>query len=223
MSQKLRAFVAWINGQSFRERLLLLGVASVAVFMFWDLVLMGPLRTRETGLQDTLESLRAAGSAIEQETSRLAAELDIDPNEDTRSRTSYLGRQIAQLDSRLEKRTYDLIPPAEMASVLRELLRRQSELRLIRLESLPVEPLFEDPEGRESEDDPDRAAQVYRHGVEMELQGGYLSTLRYLEALEELPWRFFFESLEYEVLEYPEARITLRVHTVSMQEGWIGV
>ncbi len=57
----------------------------------------------------------------------------------------------------------------------------------------------------------------------MELEGGYMSTHRYLKALEDLPWRFFFESIDYEVINYPQARITLTVHSVSTQEAWIGV
>jgi MSHA biogenesis protein MshJ len=57
----------------------------------------------------------------------------------------------------------------------------------------------------------------------MEIRGGYLSTLRYLEELEDLPWRFFWKSLNYEVLEYPEARVVLTVETLSLREGWIGV
>jgi MSHA biogenesis protein MshJ len=227
MREKIRAFRRWFNEQSLRERGLLTLVVLVAAFMAWDLALMGPMRNQDTTLHDTVASLRAQVEALESETDRLATELQIDPNEDTRDRTDYLGRQIQQLDTRLEKRAYDLIPPTEMARVLREVLRQQSDLRLVRLESLPVEALFKETESEvgdaAADDDDEASAQVFRHGVVMELRGGYMSTLRYLEALEELPWRFFFQSIDYEVLKYPEASITLTVHSVSMEEAWIGV
>ncbi len=224
MSQRIQAFRKWFNEQSLRERLLIMVVFGVIVFTIWDLALMGPLRNQDTSLHDTVSSLRAEVEALNGATGLLAGELQIDPNEDTRVRSSYLGRQIDQLDVRLEKRTYDLIPPAEMPRVLREVLRQQSDLRLVRLETLPVESLFKESEDEEQEiPEGDESTQVFRHGVVMELEGGYMSTLRYLKALEELPWRFFFQSIDYEVTDYPQARITLTVHSVSMQEAWIGV
>ncbi len=224
MKRKIQAFRKWFNEQSLRDRLLMMVVFCGITIAIWDLAFMGPLRNQDTTLHDTVASLRVEVEALAAATSLLADELQIDPSQETRVRSDYLGRQIEQLDVRLEKRTYDLIPPAEMARVLREVLLHQSGLRLVRLETLPVEALF-----KESEDEPqeiqdgDESTQVFRHGVVMELEGGYMSTLRYLKALEELPWRFFFQSIDYEVTDYPRARITLTVHSVSMQEAWIGV
>ena len=87
------------------------------------------------------------------------------------------------------------------------------------LRSIAAEPVTQ----AEGDDDAARVASVFRHGVEIRLRGGYLSTLRYLEALEALPWRFFWDSLEYEVTEYPIAEITFILHTLSSEESWIGV
>ncbi len=224
MKERIQAFRKWFNEQSLRERVLVMVVFSAAVFTFWDVAMMGPLRSQDTSMTDMIASLRSQVDALESETGQLSKDLEIDPNEDTRVRSTYLGRQIEQLDVRLEKRTYDLIPPTEMARVLREVLRQQSDLKLVRLESLPVESLFKEDEGEEQESGgDDDSTQVFRHGVIMELEGGYMSTLRYLKALEDLPWRFFFESIDYEVLDYPRASITLIVHSVSTQEAWIGV
>ena len=63
---------------------------------------------------------------------------------------------------------------------------------------------------------------VYLHTVELELRGSYLSALRYVNEIEALPWNLLWDALEYEVLEYPEGRITLRVQSLSTKEGWIG-
>ena len=38
-----------------------------------------------------------------------------------------------------------------------------------------------------------------------------------------LPWKFYWDELSYQVDEYPNATVSLRVRTVSMSEEWIGV
>jgi MSHA biogenesis protein MshJ len=120
----------------------------------------------------------------------------------------------------VDKRTEDLIPPAEMTRVLKQILLQQVGLRLVRLESLPVEPLFETPEGVEVESEGD---DLFKHGVVIEVLGDYASTVLYLQAVETLPRRFFWESLDYEVTEYPTARVTLTLRSLSTQEGVVGV
>jgi MSHA biogenesis protein MshJ len=50
-----------------------------------------------------------------------------------------------------------------------------------------------------------------------------MATLRYLQALEKLPWRFFWDSVSYQVMEYPDSVVRLELHTLSLSEDWIGV
>ena len=64
---------------------------------------------------------------------------------------------------------------------------------------------------------------LYQHGVEMLLEGEYFQTLRYLKALEELPWQVLWGELEYGVQDYPRASIRLQINTLSTDSGWIGV
>ena len=50
-----------------------------------------------------------------------------------------------------------------------------------------------------------------------------MATLRYLQALEALPWRFFWDSVDYQVIAYPQSTVRLKLHTLSLSEDWIGV
>lgn len=65
--------------------------------------------------------------------------------------------------------------------------------------------------------------QVFKHAVELEFQGDYRSTLRYLKNLENLPWRFYWDGVSYEVIKYPKASITINIYTLSLDKGWMGV
>jgi MSHA biogenesis protein MshJ len=65
--------------------------------------------------------------------------------------------------------------------------------------------------------------EVYKHGLEIVFQGDYNSTLSYLRKLEQLPWKFYWEEVAYEVLDYPKAQILVRIHTLSLDRRWISV
>jgi len=65
--------------------------------------------------------------------------------------------------------------------------------------------------------------EVYEHGLDVVFQGDYASTLSYLKKLEKLPWKFYWDEVTYEVLQYPKAQISVHIHTLSLEKGWIGV
>ena len=96
----------------------------------------------------------------------------------------------------------------------------------MRLESVPASPLLAPVEGSGSEGKVDLGSgpiRLFRHGLILELSGDYMSVLRYVQALERLPWKFFWESMNYQVQQWPTGKITLKLLSLSSEEGWIGV
>ena len=47
--------------------------------------------------------------------------------------------------------------------------------------------------------------------------------MHYLQAIEKLEWKIFWDKLEYKVIQYPKAEITLIIHTLSDQRDLINV
>ncbi|OGI42866.1 MAG: hypothetical protein A2150_02140 [Candidatus Muproteobacteria bacterium RBG_16_64_11] len=64
---------------------------------------------------------------------------------------------------------------------------------------------------------------AYRHGMRIELKGGYLDMLAYLREVENLPWKMFWGQVTLQVEQYPVSRLVLHVYTLSTQESWIGI
>lgn len=60
---------------------------------------------------------------------------------------------------------------------------------------------------------------VFKHTVVIRLEGGYFDMVDYLSALENLPWKFYWSELDYHVVEYPKAIVTLEVYTLSTGKG----
>ncbi len=54
------------------------------------------------------------------------------------------------------------------------------------------------------------------------MRGTYFDVIHYLEQLEKVTG-FSWEQLDYKVVGYPNAEVKIKLHTISLSEGWIGV
>jgi MSHA biogenesis protein MshJ len=64
---------------------------------------------------------------------------------------------------------------------------------------------------------------LYRHGVQVVLQGSYLDMVSYMESLERLPAQLFWGKATLDAQEYPKARLTLTLYTLSLDTKWISL
>jgi MSHA biogenesis protein MshJ len=101
-----------------------------------------------------------------------------------------------------------------MTQVIHDVLSRQQGVTLISLRSIAPRELA-DSSGTGAPNGP------YVHSVVLVMQGQYLDVLAYLQALEGLPWHFYWQSLELDATHYPVTRVTVRLGTVSMSHDWI--
>lgn len=58
-----------------------------------------------------------------------------------------------------------------------------------------------------------------KHKVRLQLTGKYFELRDFLKKLEDSPWPLYWQSLDYQVLNYPQARMWLQVYTVSNVEA----
>lgn len=68
-----------------------------------------------------------------------------------------------------------------------------------------------------------RTELLYRHGVEMTLQGSYLDMVSYMAALEAMPAQLFWAQARLDASDYPKARLTLVLYTLSLDQKWIAL
>jgi len=215
-----------INQLNQRERVLVFLVCAALVGMLLHALLLAPvLKDREMAKKE-ISQLRASSAVTRNEVVLLSAEIKAGVNRVKEQRLKQLLAQQALLDQRIEDSVIAMIPPQMMTEVLEEVLAQDSELQLLGLENLPVTSIIEDDTDKSNEEkkpNKDEKVGLYRHRFVLTLRGNYLSTVRYFEKLKALPWRFQWDSLNYEVTDYPNATIMLQVHTVSRSEDWIGV
>jgi len=225
MKERIEKIRQSVDRLSLRERLFLFAAALFVVGGLWEAVLAAPLTAREqiasakvTSLQERLRTLDASLMATADGMSEGVPE--------QLERLRALRARVAATDEEMRIFTTDLVDPAEMRSVLEELLRRHAGLKLVSAVNRAAEPVLVDEEPAPGEAPPEPssdAPRLYRHSLVLELTGSYLDCLRYVESVERLPWHIYWSRLEVEADEYPMNRIVIELTTLSLDEEWIGV
>lgn len=221
MSAHLHRLLAWFDALSLRERAIIAVATLLVVWGAWTVLSWDAIDAERLRAEQRLEAARADLTALGERSARALAVKRADPDHGSRDERDRLQAQLAQLDAELARRGDQLVSPEQMVGALRALLAEQRGLTLERLElQAPVSALAAEPDAARALPE---AIPLYKHVVEMEWRGGYFDSLRYLRAVERLGWALYWESLDYEVETHPEARVRLRLFTLSEQEGWIGV
>lgn len=220
MKQTLQQWAERFDALTLRERLILGVGALLVITVLWLEFVYVAQADQNKRLRNRIQTADSQIAALEQQIAALTSESGRDPDQANRRRQEKLQEQLAEVDARLQEKTASLISPTQMAQVLEAVLTQKTDLKLIAVRNLPIQPLLELSENAEG-DYPDSG--VYRHGMQIEFSGSYLSTLEYLQALQELKWDFYWDSLQLQVKSYPISSVTITVHTLSLKEGWIGV
>lgn len=225
MMAKLQQLANWIDALNLKERAGFLIAIIIAIFLVWDQLLLTPLEQQGKLLQIQVKKQSKDLARIRDQQKQIIDRSVEDPNEQNNKQILALNKAMESLDARLREMTVDLISPQQMAKVLEEVLTRETDLRLISVKSLPPQPLNEvkDKANKQGKRSKSILPGVYKHTLQIEFQGSYLSTLQYLQALENLQRRFYWGSIDFVVEEYPRARVTITVNTLSLNEAWIGV
>src|SRR5262249_19839149 len=156
------------------------------IALIWDQGFMAPLDRKNRAHKAQVESLGAELTGLDKSIELLVAQGAGDPHRQGLDKAASLKKEIAGLDVQLAGATSGLIAPKEMAQVLHQLLQRTSHLTLDALRTLPPEAVIAPVAGDKVVQQAANtvgSAQIYRHGVEIEVSGTYLEALTFLEAV----------------------------------------
>lgn len=227
MKPRFDKLLRGIDALSMRERLFVLAAMIVVIGGIWEAALMQPLKSREVIASARIDASKRHLDRLNESIS-LAAEGIGKGMPAQQARLRALRERVADGDEELRVFTSDLVDPAQMRKVLEDLLRRQHGLKLISINNVKSKPLIEqkddgaDRSAETADDDGNEAPKLYRHGLILKVEGGYLDALEYLKAVEGLPWHLFWKRFELESA-YPRNTIVIELDTLSLDREYIGV
>lgn len=236
MSELTRRWQLWTalyNARSLRERALIAAGAVAVVVALFDTLLLSPLALQQKRLTTQLSEARMA---IKTGEVMMAANLGkADPDEVKRRYRDELRKQIAEMDSRLQGLQKQLVPPDQVVKLLEGVLMKERGLALVSLRKLPVQRYLTSgaqakPAGSATQPAPGSEAgnggadrSIYQHSFEVSIEGSYAELYGYLTRLEALPWQLFWGKVTLDAGTHPRLRLTLTLHTLSLNKAWLVV
>jgi MSHA biogenesis protein MshJ len=217
------------NAYSQRERGLLAGAAIGGVLLLGFSLLIDPNLARVRVLQKTADQARTELAAAQAQLQMVKAQLKVDPNASRRAEIAALKNDLASVDASLKKLENGLVAPEQMNALLERLLARHVSLKLLSFKSLTPTNLAEAvAEGDKSADGqkariPSSAPGLYKHGVELRLEGSYSDLHAWVAQLEAAPQKVLWGDVRFVVAEYPRAVLTLTVYTLSLEKSWLAI
>ncbi|WP_101758875.1 hypothetical protein [Oceanicoccus sp. KOV_DT_Chl] len=228
--QMLTEWQQKVDALTQRERILLFATAVVVVFMGLQILLLDPVMKDRKQLQNDIRNFQQQIQLQSSEQQILEAQLAVGVDRNKIKQRDQLQIEINKLNAQIQESVVAMIPPKLMPEVLEQLLTESKSLKLLSLENKPVVAVLNQPVGEKNSQQDNAVGAtktnqqaLYNHSFVLQLSGNYKDAIRYFERLSQLPWRFHWDNLSYKVESYPNAIITLEVHTVSMAEEWIGV
>ncbi|MEN3296809.1 MAG: biosis protein MshJ [Burkholderiales bacterium] len=243
MNAYWQKFVLRIDALSLRERLIIFVMAALVVITLVNSLLLESQFTKQKQISQRIRQEQSQIAGLQAEIQQILKSHDADPDRDNRERLVQLTQQSRQIQGSLRDMQKGLIAPDKITVVLEDILRRNGRLRLVSLKTLPVADLTEHAgeENKSAEKLADAGAvnagpstngqiqkkpaaeAIYKHGVEITVQGGYPDIVNYLAALESMPWQLFWGGANLTVEEYPRTTLTLTLYTLSLDRKWLNL
>lgn len=221
-----------IDALTLRERGMIFVMAVAILLALFITLLMDPLQAKRKAMSQDLLNQQAKISAAQAQVQALLEARQQDPDADNKKRLEQLRQQVAEMDKTLEGVQQGLVSPERMPRLVRDLLLKNQHLHLVSIKTLPVSTLVpsknEAPasNAKATKQEPTVSpaeAQIYKHGVEITVQGTYLELMAYLADLERLPWKMYWGNLDLKVGEYPQSTLVLTLYTLSLDKTWMSL
>jgi MSHA biogenesis protein MshJ len=223
---RLAALQQRFDARQPRERLLMIVVAVVGLMAVMDLAFVGPafdrlkasrqqhhqaLRTQQQLQTDSLQ----VSSARETQSHSRRNELDA-----WRSRTQ-------AGEARLRAHEDALISPDQMMALVEQVLARHGQVRVKTMRLLERVDLLAPAAATTGNATPAgkaaagsavpllAGASLYRHGMELVLEGSFADLLAYMKALEAMPQNLLWGAMSMQVQQHPQVQLSLRLYTIS--------
>ena len=210
-----------------RERwLVALGVLGGIVLLGYSLFIDPALNTAQMAERNVVEQ-RAQLAGVQAQMAALQAP-GMNPDVAARAEVDALRKQLGEVSARLQVMESSLVPPQQMSGLLEDMIGPQTGLRLLSLKTLPVAPLLDrKPEADEKAsgkpevktDTP--AVGLFKHGVEIKLEGSYQDLTAYLQRLEQSKMKLLWSSVSLSADNHPRLVLTLTVYSLSLDRAWL--
>lgn len=231
-----------LDAMTLRERAMVFVAVTAAILFLIYTMAVEPMLAKQKLLLAQIKQQQNQVAGIDLEITAKAQGFNLDPDAQERLRLQSARAEIDRISAGLLAVQKGLVAPEKIAPLLENLLSGHGKLRLMAMKTLPVTGMSESfaasappvaggaaqvaAPAQPNQPAAPAAAQkprelLYRHGVEIVLQGSYLDMISYMAALEALPVQLFWGKASLDAQQYPNSRLTLTLYTLSLDQKWM--
>lgn len=231
MKQTWARAAAKLDAMSARERGMVFAAgAAVILFVLW-LVILKPMGDHNRELAAQATSQKDTIAALETQKRELLARAAANPDAELLRQIEEVDRQLTSVDASINAMQSGLIQPDRMTALVKGVIGQAPRLQLVAMRTLPPTPLVESnaqagtaKPGEAKQSDAERQeAGIFKHGIEITLEGRYLDLLAYAAQLERMPTRVMWNRTRIDATDYPRVTMTLTLYTLSLERTWLTI
>jgi MSHA biogenesis protein MshJ len=202
-----------------RERILTIAAFLGVIYFIFDFALIRPQASKARELRLKIAQQETEFAAAAQTLKALSAASTSDPLAKQRAQRDDMRATFAEAEALMGRVAGDV----RMGDVVRAMVGARGGLTLVSLKTIPAEVFFQSPTPPAPA--PGASAPVappvpplptlYKHGIEVTVQGSYPALVAYMQQLERNGGAMFWGNVKLDVAGYPEAILKMSVFTLS--------
>ena len=213
----LQRYADRLDAMSLRERVLIFLAAAVVIVAIADSALFDPISRRQKVNSQRIHQQEDEIHTMQGQVQAYAQARTGDDANAKRQRVEKRRLELAALDRELAAKRSELVPPERMAKMLYEIVKRNPDIELVSLRSLPATGLAQSLTAILGSG----GLALYRHGIEITVSGSYLNMLRYVGQLERLPAKIMWGNMDLQAGAYPAVTLKITLYTLSPEKTWL--
>ena len=145
------------------------------------------------------------------------------PDEPFTRRIAAADSGIADIDREIHSLGAGLARPDRMAALVKDVLAGTPRIALVAMRNLPPVPFVERSAEAANAAGPPAAGEgdLYRHGIELTVEGPWTDLVTYASRLESLPVRVLWGRTHVDAAAWPRVTMTLNLYTLSLEQTWL--
>ena len=213
----LQRYADRLDAMSLRERVLIFLAVAVVIVAIADSALFDPISRRQKVNSQRIHQQEDEIHTMQGQVQAYAQARTGDDANAKRQRLEKRRLELAALDRELAAKRSELVPPERMAKMLYEIVKRNPDIELVSLRSLPATGLAQSLTAILGSG----GLALYRHGIEITVSGSYLKMLAYVGQLERLPAKIMWGNMELQAAAYPAVTLKITLYTLSPEKTWL--
>ncbi|MBQ4832648.1 type II secretion system protein M [Pseudoalteromonas sp. MMG010] len=153
---------------------------------------------------------------VEQQISMLKQALNVDYTKKLRDEISTTKQSLKQINEKISQFSQSFTAAKQVPVVLKDLLLSTPNVQVVAFEVMPAKAIDVEKLGEH-----DAQTLFFEHQMLVTLEGSYFDLQQYLASLQHRQKKLLIRAFNYQVTQYPNAKLTLQIATVGANETFI--